>query len=291
MVILTKGLGFTYYADTPLARTALKGIDLTIPPRSWTAVVGKTGSGKSTLIQHFNGLLLPTEGELTVGKVRIGAGQRKSPVLAEQVGLLFQRPEDQLFEETVEKEITFGPRQLGWPEEKIAERLKVVLRQVGVEKSWLDRSFLELSGGQRRRVAIAGVLILNPDILVMDEPTLDLDPAGQAHILQLIKGWQKEEGKTVIHVTHQMEEVAEFADQVIVLNEGRIAFSGTPLTLFLEEGDQLNRWGLDLPLPFQLLRQLNALLPEPIIPSSPTQKDVLAAIIRHYHQRRKKTSR
>lgn len=289
MVIVAQGLGFTYYAGTPLARKALQGIDLSIPPASWTAVVGRTASGKSTLVQHFNGLLIPTEGELTVEQVRIRAGQKRIPPLVEKVGLIFQRPEDQLFEETVEQEITFGPRQLGWPQEKIAQRLNAVLEQVGVERAWLSRSFLELSGGQRRRVAIAGVLILDPDILVMDEPTLDLDPEGKNHILNLIKEWQKAGQKTVIHVTHQMEEVAQFAEHVIVLHEGRVAFCGTPLSLFLEKGEELAGWGLELPLSFQLLRQLNAKLAEPIHPSSPAKQDVLAAIARHYRKERSKS--
>lgn len=285
MQIIMRRLGYVYHLGTPLAKRVLQNINLHIAPQSWVAVVGRTGSGKSTLIKHINGLLIPTEGEIQVGQHRIKAGQRKSPVLYHSVGFLFQQAEQQLFEETVADDIAYGPRQLGWPEEKIKQLVEEMIHLVGLEPSILSRSFLQLSGGQRRRVALASVLIMDPEVLILDEPSAGLDPSGQERLLQTIRHWQRKEGKTVIHVTHQLNHVARLADQVAVLDEGRLTLYATPLQLFTQHWDQLDEWGLEAPLYLKLVQELNQRLKKPIPLTSIKEEEVLQAIQDYYEGR------
>lgn len=285
MQIIMRRLGYVYHLGTPLAKRVLQNINLHIAPQCWVAVVGRTGSGKSTLIKHINGLLIPTEGEIQVGQYRLKAGQQISPVLYHSVGFLFQQAEQQLFEETVADDIAYGPRQLGWPEEKIKQQVEEMIRLVGLEPSILSSSFLQLSGGQRRRVALASVLIMDPEVLILDEPTAGLDPSGQERLLQTIRHWQRKEGKTVIHVTHQLNHVVQLADQVAVLDEGRLTLYTTPLQLFTQHWDQLDKWGLEAPLYLKLIQKLNQRLQKPIPLTSIKEEDVLQAIQDYYEGR------
>jgi energy-coupling factor transport system ATP-binding protein len=287
MQIITRGLGYVYHPHTPLARRVLDNIDLKIPEQCWVAVVGRTGSGKSTLIQHFNGLLLPTEGEVQVGRHKFVAGERQGTVLYASVGLLFQHAEQQLFEETVFDDIAYGLRQLGWPEEEINKRVEQTCQLVGLAPADLTRSFLELSGGQRRRAAIAAVLILNPDLLIMDEPTSGLDPAGKKEILAFIHRWHQQQGKTVIHVTHHLDQVAQYADQVVVLDGGRLVLQSTPFELFTKHLEHLGKWGLEIPAHLKLMAELNQRLSTQIPLSSIREQDVIQAIVQYYKEKKK----
>ncbi|MDQ0340217.1 energy-coupling factor transport system ATP-binding protein [Caldalkalibacillus uzonensis] len=278
MEIITKHLGYIYYPRTPFARRVLKDVNIHIKENQLVAVVGHTGSGKSTLIQHFNGLLKPTEGYVQVGPNKLEAKQKKAPILYDSIGLVFQYPEHQLFEESVEKDIAFGPKNLGWPEDLIKQRTRQVISKVGLDPSYLSRSPFELSGGEKRRVAIAGVLVMQPDILILDEPTAGLDPEGQRQMLEMMAGWKKEQGKTVILVTHQMGHVAEYADEVIVMADGQVKWQTTPVALFTQHADQLSQLGLEIPPLIQLVQKLNERLEHPLKISSTKKEAVLKAI-------------
>ena len=201
---------------------ALKGIDLSIPEGKITAIIGQTGSGKSTLVQHLNGLLIPTAGTLDICGFHIQPLLKIKDVkqLRKEVGLVFQFPEYQLFEETIAKDIAFGPKNFGTSEEDATQLVKKVLPVVGLDENYLDRSPFDLSGGQKRRVAIAGILVLNPKVLVLDEPTAGLDPQGAQEMMTLFMNLNKKEGKTVLLVTHDMEHVMNYCDHVIVLSHG-----------------------------------------------------------------------
>ncbi|EGL81984.1 ABC transporter related protein [Caldalkalibacillus thermarum TA2.A1] len=281
MEIITKDLGYIYHPRTPFAKRVLTDVNIRIKANRLVAVVGQTGSGKSTLIQHFNGLLKPSEGYVQVGPHKLEAGQKKIPILHESVGLVFQYPEHQLFAETVEKDIAFGPKNLGWPEELINLRVRQVLDKIGLAPSYLSRSPFELSGGEKRRVAIAGVLVMQPDILILDEPTAGLDPEGQQQILEMMVRWKQERGKTVILVTHQMDHVAEYADEVVVMEAGRVKWQTTPLALFTQYTEQLRQLGLEIPSLIELVQELNQRLKEPI-PLTSTKKETILSTIARY---------
>ena len=222
MAITFKEVEYTYSPDTPFAYHALKGINLNIPKGSFTALIGHTGSGKSTLIQHINGLLIPTQGEVCIDDYIITPNNKqKLKPLRKKAGLVFQFPEYQLFEETIEKDIIFGPMNFGVDEETAKKIAREMLVKVGLDESYLERSPFELSGGQKRRVAIAGILAMEPDILVLDEPTAGLDPQGTKEMMHLFKDFQQT-GKSVIMVTHDMNQVLEYCDHAIVMNHGKI---------------------------------------------------------------------
>ena len=224
MPITFQRVTHTYHADSPFSYAALKGIDLEIPLGKVTAIIGETGSGKSTLVQHLNALLLPTEGELHILDKTITAGSKPKHLkeLRRQVGLVFQFPEYQLFEETIEKDISFGPKNFGVSAEAAAQRAREVLQVVGLDDSYLQRSPFDLSGGQKRRIAIAGILAMDPDVLVLDEPTAGLDPQGARDMMQLFVDMNKKYGKTVLIVTHDMEHVLQYCEEVVVVQDGRI---------------------------------------------------------------------
>lgn len=234
MDIQFKNVSYTYEAGTPIQHTALNNLNLTIKPHKFTAIIGKTGSGKSTLVQHLNALLKPTEGVVRIGNRSITptTGNTQLKALRKMVGTVFQFPEAQLFGQTIAEDIMFGPKNYGVkPDEAIAIAERT-LEMVGLDASYLERSPFDLSGGQQRRIAIAGVLALEPEILVLDEPTAGLDPKGQAEIMQLFSRLNTEMGTTVILVTHQMEQVAEYADDVIVMEAGTVAKQGSPREIF-----------------------------------------------------------
>ena len=224
MSIEIHNLEHTYNAGTTFSHAAIKGINLQIPDGKVTAIIGQTGSGKSTLVQHFNGLLLPTAGSLEVCGFHIQPLLKIKDVkkLRKEVGLVFQFPEYQLFEETIEKDIAFGPKNFGASEQEAQDLVKKILPVVGLDESYLERSPFVLSGGQKRRIAIAGILVLNPKVLVLDEPTAGLDPQGAKEMMTLFMNLNKKENKTVILVTHDMEHVMKYCDHVIVMDHGKV---------------------------------------------------------------------
>lgn len=257
MSITFKEVDHTYSENTPFAYHAIKGINLTIPQGSMCALIGHTGSGKSTLIQHINALLLPTRGEIHVEDVIITATDKPSTLkpLRKKAGLVFQFPEYQLFEETILKDIIFGPKNFGISEEETIEIAKKTLKLVGLDESYLEKSPFDLSGGQKRRVAIAGILAVNPDILILDEPTAGLDPQGAKEMLNLFKEINKQ-GKTVIIVSHDMNQVLEYCDDVIVMNKGQIE-RHVPVSELFKETDYLTSLSIDLPTITSFILELN----------------------------------
>lgn len=257
MSIEFKKVNYIYGENTPFSYIALKDVSLKIPQGSFTALIGHTGSGKSTLIQHINALLLPSNGEVDIDEFVIRAGEKPKVLkpLRKKAGLVFQFPEYQLFEETIEKDIIFGPTNFGMSEEEAKERAGKVLKLVGLDESYLERSPFELSGGQKRRVAIAGILAMEPDILVLDEPTAGLDPQGAKEMLELFKKFQ-ESGKTVIMVSHDMNHVLQYCDHVVVMNHGEVERYCDVDELFSER-DYLESMSIDLPVITDFIQELN----------------------------------
>jgi len=247
MPVRMEQVSYTYMQGGPFEATAILDINLEIHDGEFIGLIGHTGSGKSTLIQHMNGLLKPTHGTVIVNEIRIEKGSKDLKAVRQQVGLVFQYPEHQLFEETVEQDIAFGPKNLGLSKEEVDFRVREAARLVGLPFDEVkDRSPFELSGGQRRRVAIAGVLAMKPNILILDEPTAGLDPRGRDEILEEIKALHQEQWYTIILVSHSMEDVARLVNRIIVMNKGRIELTGTPSEVFAY-ADQLKQIGLDVP--------------------------------------------
>ena len=257
MSITFKEVEHIYSEDTPFAYHALKGVNLNIKKGSMTALIGHTGSGKSTLIQHINALLLPTSGQVQIEDILITATNKPSSLkpLRKKAGLVFQFPEYQLFEETILKDIIFGPKNFGISEEEAIKIAKDMIQLVGLDESYLERSPFDLSGGQKRRIAIAGILAMNPDILILDEPTAGLDPQGAKEMLQLFKK-VNQEGKTVILVSHDMNQVLEYCDDVVVMNHGHVEKHVTVNELF-KETDYLTSLSIDLPIITSFILKLN----------------------------------
>lgn len=238
MDIRFQDVSYTYQKNTPFESRALYDIDLTISDGSYTAIVGHTGSGKSTVLQHLNALKIPTEGTVTIGDRVISehTKNKKLKPLRKKVGIVFQFPESQLFEETIAKDIAFGPKNFGVSDEEADKLVRELLPLVGLSVDFMDRSPFDLSGGQMRRVAIAGVLALEPEVLVLDEPTAGLDPRGREDIMNMFYKLHKERGITIVLVTHQMEDVANYADHMIVLQKGTVKREGSPREIFQESG-------------------------------------------------------
>ena len=257
MPITFKEIEHIYSENTPFSYQALKGVNLNIKDKSFTAIIGQTGSGKSTLIQHINALLLPTSGEINVDEFIITATDKPSKLkpLRKKAGLVFQFPEYQLFEETIEKDIIFGPMNFGVSEEEAKKIASKVLKMVGLNASYLSKSPFELSGGQKRRVAIAGILAMNPDILILDEPTAGLDPQGTNEMMSLFKKIN-DLGKTIILVTHDMNHVLQYCDEVVVMNHGRVEKHDSVTNIF-KDSKYLNSLGIDLPIITDFILKLN----------------------------------
>lgn len=257
MSITFKEVEHIYSENTPFAYHALKGVNLKITDQSFTAIIGQTGSGKSTLIQHINALLLPTSGSINIDEYLITATDKPSKLkpLRKKAGLVFQFPEYQLFEETIEKDIIFGPMNFGVSEEEAKKIAHNVLKTVGLDESYLNKSPFDLSGGQKRRVAIAEILAMNPDILILDEPTAGLDPQGTNEMMSLFKRIN-ESGKTIILVTHDMNHVLQYCDEVVVMNHGKVEKHDTVTNVF-KDSEYLNSLGIDLPIITNFIIKLN----------------------------------
>ncbi len=243
-ILRVEGLRHTYSAGTPFERDAIAHIDLDIFEGQFVGIIGHTGSGKSTLMQHLNGLLKPTEGHIYLDGTDIHTVPLRQARF--QVGLVFQYPEYQLFEETVYKDVAFGPKNMGLSDEEIDRRVREATAALGLGEEILERSPFELSGGQKRRVAIAGVLAMEPRVLVLDAPTAGLDPRGRETILQQLRAYHKKHNATILLVSHSMEEVADNVERIVVLNDGHVYMDGTVREVFAR-ADELESVGLDTP--------------------------------------------
>lgn len=246
MAITIKNLTHIYNEGMPFAKTALEDINLHINKGEFIGIIGHTGSGKSTLIQMFNGILKPTSGQVLIEGEDIHGEKVDKKKIRRKVGLVFQYPEYQLFEITVKADVAFGPKNLGLTQEEIDERVKRALEAVGLDESYYDKSPFELSGGQKRRVAIAGVLAMKPSILILDEPTAGLDPKGRNELFEQLRKMHEELGLTVVLISHSMEDVARYVDRLIVLYKGKITYEGTTREVFAH-GKDLETIGLAMP--------------------------------------------
>ena len=248
MAIVLDNITYTYGMGTPFEKTALRGVSLTIENGEFLGVIGHTGSGKSTFVQHLNGLLHPTTGTVTVNGVDISASTEEAKKMRHKVGMVFQYPEHQLFEETIAQDIAFGPKNLGLSADDVDERVRDAMKFVGLDyDTYAERSPFHLSGGQMRRVAIAGVVAMDPDFLVLDEPSAGLDPFGREEIFEEIIRLHKEKGITVILVSHNMEDISRMASRLVVLDKGRIVLDGEPMDIFNNHRDELQAVGVDVP--------------------------------------------
>ncbi|WP_294135584.1 energy-coupling factor transporter ATPase [uncultured Clostridium sp.] len=256
MSIKIENLTHVYMPKTPFEKKALDDVNLVIEDGEFLALIGHTGSGKSTLIQHLNGLLEPSSGRILVDNIDITNKETKLTDIRKKIGLVFQYPEYQLFEETIEKDIAFGPNNLGLSEEEVSDRVKKSMEMVGLDyESYKDVSPFDLSGGQKRRVAIAGVIAMEPKVLILDEPTAGLDPKGRDDILDQIKTLHEKYKMTIVLVSHSMEDVGKLAERIVVMNKGKIALMGKPAEIF-KEVETLENIGLAVPQVTYLMRAL-----------------------------------
>ena len=245
-ILQIENLSYVYGAGTPFERRALDNVSLSVEPGEFLGVIGHTGSGKSTLMQHLNGLLKPVSGRVLLQGKDIWADPRGVRKSRFQVGLVFQYPEHQLFEETVTRDVAFGPRNMGLGEDEVAARVERAMSFVGLSPALADKSPFDLSGGQKRRVAIAGVIAMEPDVLVLDEPTAGLDPCGREEILEHIREYHKMRGSAVILVSHSMEEIARQVQRIVVLKEAQVLMEGAPREIF-SRAEELEDAGLSVP--------------------------------------------
>ena len=283
-ILETKKLSHIYSAGTPFERAALADVDFAAYPGEYLGIIGHTGSGKSTLIQHLNGLLKPTSGQVLFQGTDIWTDLKTTRRTRFQVGLVFQYPEYQLFEETVYKDIAFGPRNMKLSEEEIDRRVREAAAFVGLSDAMLEQSPFELSGGQKRRVAIAGVIAMEPSVLILDEPTAGLDPVGVENILSNIHDYHVAKNATIIIVSHSMEEVARTVDRLVVVNDGRIPFAGTPREVFAHE-EELIAMGLGVPQVTRVLHQLRKLGVD-VDDTAYTMEQAKAAVMAAYRARK-----
>lgn len=258
MDIILKDVGYSYGAGTPFESRALYDVDLAIPEGSYTALIGHTGSGKSTVTQHLNALLKPTTGTVTIGDRVIDSktNNKNLKFIRKKVGIVFQFPESQLFEETIAKDIAFGPMNFGVSEAEALALAKEMLPLVGLDETFMERSPFDLSGGQMRRVAIAGVLAMKPEVLILDEPTAGLDPAGRREIMTMFNKLHEEQGISIVLVTHQMDDVATYADHVIIMEKGTVVKMGPPEEIFLD-ANWLQEKQLGLPASLEFLQMFS----------------------------------
>ena len=254
-IIRVENLTHTYGVDTPFCRSAVQGMNLEIRKGEFLGIIGHTGSGKSTLIQHLNGLLKPTSGRIYLNGRDIWEDPKKIREVRFKVGLVFQYPEYQLFEETCYKDIAFGPRNMGLDKDEIDRRVRSAAAFAGLSEELLEKSPFDLSGGQKRRVAIAGVIAMDPEVLILDEPSAGLDPKGRRDLLRNIREYHEQRGTTVVMVSHSMDEVAENVDRIIVLSQAGVVMSGTPREVF-SRAQELVDVGLNVPQVTQVALEL-----------------------------------
>lgn len=281
MDIKLQQVSFAYSVGTPFEKYALFDVDLNIESKTYQAIIGHTGSGKSTILQHFNGLLKPTKGQVHIGERIIEAGKKAKELkpIRQKVGIVFQFPEHQLFEETVLKDIMFGPMNFGVSEEEAERRAREGIKLVGLPEEVLEKSPFDLSGGQMRRVAIAGVLAMNPEVIVLDEPTAGLDPRGQKEIMDLFYKLHKERELTTILVTHSMEDAAKYADNIAIMHEGRCVLTGTPREIF-SDSETLQKYRLELPRIVRFQRKIEQLIGKPLSKVCLTEEELAEEIAR-----------
>ncbi len=279
-ILETRQLTHIYSQGTPFEHVALDKVEFHVDAGEYLAVIGRTGSGKSTLIQHLNGLLKPTSGQVLFDGEDIWASKERTRQVRFQVGLVFQYPEYQLFEETVYKDIAFGPKNMGLDQGDVDRRVREAAHFVGLTDDLLEKSPFELSGGQKRRVAIAGVIAMEPKVLILDEPTAGLDPAGAAQILDNIRTYHREKGAAIVLVSHSMDEVAREAGRLVVFHDGVTPISGTPAQVFAH-GEELEQMGLGVPAMTRLftrLRQLGVDVPPSVYTVEQAKDAVLARL-------------
>ncbi|MCC0638285.1 energy-coupling factor transporter ATPase [Clostridioides sp. ES-S-0001-02] len=282
MSIIVKNLTHIYNEGMPFASKALDDVSFEIKDRDFVGLIGHTGSGKSTLIQHLNGLLKPSSGEIFINDFNITDKNLNLTEIRKRVGVVFQYPEYQLFEETIDKDIAFGPANLGLEEVEIHNRVKASMEAVGLDyEEFKDKSPFELSGGQKRRVAIAGVIAMNPEVLILDEPTAGLDPGGRDEIFNLIKNLHEKNNMTIILSSHSMDDMAKLAQTLIVMNHGKIEFMDTPRDVFKSNAIKLKEIGLDIPQVLELalkLREQGFDISEDILTLEEAKQEILRVV-------------
>ena len=276
--IEVRNLSHTYSVGTPFQHDAVKHLNFTVERGEFLGIIGHTGSGKSTLIQHLNGLLKPTEGDVLLDGESIWKDKLTTRAARFRVGLVFQYPEYQLFEDTVFQDIAFGPKNMGLKEDEIRQRVLRAAEFAGVNPDVLDKSPFDLSGGQKRRVAIAGVIAMEPEVIIFDEPTAGLDPAGCASLLENIRTYRQATGATILMVSHSMDDVARLADRLLVLNEGQVEMLGKPAEIFAQ-AKRLQEIGLSVPQVTSLFLRLRE-LGMPVNPATYTVEDALEQLLR-----------
>ncbi|MFJ9462702.1 ATP-binding cassette domain-containing protein [Viridibacillus arvi] len=284
MDIKLERASYIYPNSSINSHESLRNINVSIETGKWISVIGHTGSGKSTLMKLLKGLIAPTTGHLLInGRVNELSKKGKAQIIHD-IGLVFQYPEHQLFETTVLKDLVFGPKNQGIEMKEVNQRAEQMIKLVGLSEEYFQKAPLQLSGGEKRRVAIATVLMMNPEVLILDEPTAGLDPVGSKLILQLIHDWYKAVGghRTVIFVTHEMNEVAEYSDEVLVMNNGEIAFQESPLSLFLNHDYELKEFGLDTPDTVKLLQLIEQRFGDFIKVESLQEEVVLRDVIAYF---------
>lgn len=257
MPIILNNVSYVYGEHTPFRKEALKGINLTINEGDFVGIIGHTGSGKSTLVQHLNGLLHPTTGQVTIDGVDAALKTEEAKLMRHKVGMVFQYPEHQLFEEMIAQDIAFGPKNLGLSADEVDARVREAMDFVGLDyETYANRSPFQLSGGQMRRVAIAGVVALNPSYLILDEPSAGLDPFGREEIFQKIIDLHAKKGITVVLVSHNMEDISRMANRLIVIDNGKIQLDGKPIDIFMNKRQELQSAGVDVPPVSKLVEYL-----------------------------------
>ena len=257
-ILEVKGLSHTYGGNTPFINDAVKDVSFGIEKGEIIGIIGHTGSGKSTLVQHLNGLLKPTDGTVLVENEDIWKNPKEIRKVRSKVGLVFQYPEYQLFEETVFADIAFGPKNMGLQDDELKNRVIETYKMIGIKDEYLEKSPFDLSGGEKRRVAIAGVMAMRPQVIIFDEPTAGLDPKGRENVMQIIKNYREAVGATVIIVSHSMEDMATLADRLIVMNKGELVMFDTPEKVF-SKGEKLKEIGLNVPIVTKVFYELKKL--------------------------------
>jgi len=287
MDIKLQQVSYAYAQGTPFEKRALFDVDFEIPSHTYQAIIGHTGSGKSTILQHFNALLKPTSGEVHIGDRIVVAGKKAKDLKAvrQKVGIVFQFPEHQLFEETVLKDIMFGPMNFGVSEQEAEARAKELVGLVGLPGDVLEKSPFDLSGGQMRRVAIAGVLAMEPEVIVLDEPTAGLDPRGQKEIMDMFYKLHKERGLTTILVTHSMEDAARYADSIVIMHEGKNVLSGTPQEIF-KDVETLKNFRLEPPRIVRFQQKIEKMINKSFSKICLTEEELAAEIARVLREER-----